>query len=64
MHSHTRLSHMEGLRMQALCVSNLKSFFSTTRHEGALGRGGIAPTHYRPRKKMGVCGQRHAPAAL
>jgi hypothetical protein len=31
----------------------------------ALGRrGGIAPTHSRPRHYMGVSGQRHAPAAL
>jgi hypothetical protein len=28
------------------------------------GRGGIAPTHSRPRLYMGVSGQRHAPAAL
>jgi hypothetical protein len=28
------------------------------------GRGGIAPTHSRPRHLMGVCGQHHAPAAL
>jgi hypothetical protein len=28
------------------------------------GRGGIAPTHSRPRHWMGVSGQRHAPAAL
>jgi hypothetical protein len=28
------------------------------------GRGGIAPTHSRPRHLMGVSGQRHAPAAL
>jgi hypothetical protein len=28
------------------------------------GRGGIALTHSRPRHKMGVSGQRHAPAAL
>jgi hypothetical protein len=27
-------------------------------------RGGIAPTHSRPRHYMGVSGQRHAPAAL
>jgi hypothetical protein len=27
-------------------------------------RGGIAPTHSRPRQKMGVSGQHHAPAAL
>jgi hypothetical protein len=31
---------------------------------GAGGRGGIAPTHSRPRHQMGVSGQRHAPAAL
>jgi hypothetical protein len=31
----------------------------------ALGRrGDIAPTHSRPRHKMGVSGQCHAPAAL
>jgi hypothetical protein len=31
----------------------------------ALGvRGGIAPTHSRPRNLKGVSGQRHAPAAL
>jgi hypothetical protein len=31
----------------------------------ALGeRGGIAPTHSRPRHQMGVSGQRHAPVAL
>jgi hypothetical protein len=31
----------------------------------ALGRkGGIAPTHSRPRHYMRVSGQRHAPAAL
>jgi hypothetical protein len=29
-----------------------------------VGRGGIAPTHSRPRHKMGVSGQHHAPAAL
>jgi hypothetical protein len=28
------------------------------------GRGGIAPTHTKPRHQMGVSGQRHAPAAL
>jgi hypothetical protein len=28
------------------------------------GRGGIAPTHSRPRHQMRVSGQRHAPAAL
>jgi hypothetical protein len=28
------------------------------------GRGGIAPTHSRPRHYIGVSGQRHAPAAL
>jgi hypothetical protein len=28
------------------------------------GRGGIAPTHSRPRHQMGVSGQHHAPAAL
>jgi hypothetical protein len=28
------------------------------------GRGGIAPTHSRPRHYMGVSGQRHDPAAL
>jgi hypothetical protein len=28
------------------------------------GRGGIAPTHSRPRHWVGVSGQRHAPAAL
>jgi hypothetical protein len=28
------------------------------------GRGGIAPTHSRPRHYVGVSGQRHAPAAL
>jgi hypothetical protein len=27
-------------------------------------RGGIAPTHSQPRRKMGVSGQRLAPAAL
>jgi hypothetical protein len=32
--------------------------------EALGGRGGIAPTHSRPRHKMGVSGQRHAPAAL
>jgi hypothetical protein len=32
--------------------------------EGLGGRGGTAPTHSRPRYKMGVSGQRHAPAAL
>jgi hypothetical protein len=31
---------------------------------GAGGRGGIAPTHSRPRHWMGVSGQRHAPASL
>jgi hypothetical protein len=35
-----------------------------TRREGAWGRGGIAPTHSRPRHYMGVSGQRHTPAAL
>jgi hypothetical protein len=29
-----------------------------------VGRGGIAPTHSRPRHKMGVSGQHHAPAML
>jgi hypothetical protein len=28
------------------------------------GRGDIAPTHSRPRRWMGVSGQRHAPTAL
>jgi hypothetical protein len=32
--------------------------------EALGGRGGIAPTHSRPRHWMGVSGQRHAPAAL
>jgi hypothetical protein len=32
--------------------------------EALGGRGGIAPTHSRPRHLMGVSGQRHAPAAL
>jgi hypothetical protein len=32
--------------------------------EALGGRGGIAPTHSRPRHYMGVSGQRHAPAAL
>jgi hypothetical protein len=32
--------------------------------EALGGRGGIAPTHSRPRNWMGVSGQRHAPAAL
>jgi hypothetical protein len=36
----------------------------STRHGGAWGRGDIAPTHSRPRHKMGVSGQHHAPAAL
>jgi hypothetical protein len=36
----------------------------TTRHGGAGGRGGIAPTHSRLQHYMGVRGQRHAPAAL
>jgi hypothetical protein len=31
--------------------------------EALGGRGGIAPTHSRPRHLMGVSGQRHAPAA-
>jgi hypothetical protein len=30
----------------------------------AKERGGIAPTHSRPRHQMGVNGQHHAPAAL
>jgi hypothetical protein len=29
--------------------------------EAPEGRGDIAPTHSRPRHKMGVSGQRHAP---
>jgi hypothetical protein len=32
--------------------------------EALGGRGGIAPTHSRPRHWMGVSGQRHAPAVL
>jgi hypothetical protein len=32
--------------------------------EALGGRGGIAPTHSRPRHYMGVSGQRHAPTAL
>jgi hypothetical protein len=32
--------------------------------EALGGRGGIAPTHSRPRHYMGVSGQSHAPAAL
>jgi hypothetical protein len=32
--------------------------------EALGGRGGIAPTHSRPRHYMGVSGQHHAPAAL
>jgi hypothetical protein len=32
--------------------------------EALGGRGGIAPTHSRPRHYMGVSGQRHAPAVL
>jgi hypothetical protein len=32
--------------------------------EALEGRGDIAPTHSRPRRYMGVSGQRHAPAAL
>jgi hypothetical protein len=32
--------------------------------EALGGRGGIAPTHSRPRHLMGVSGQRHAPATL
>jgi hypothetical protein len=32
--------------------------------EALGGRGGIAPTHSRPRHYMGVSGQCHAPAAL
>jgi hypothetical protein len=32
--------------------------------EALGGRGGIAPTHSRPRHQMGVSGQRHAPTAL
>jgi hypothetical protein len=28
------------------------------------GRGSIAPTHSLPRDWVGVCGQRHAPAAV
>jgi hypothetical protein len=32
--------------------------------EALGGRGGVAPTHFRPRHWMGVSGQRHAPAAL
>jgi hypothetical protein len=34
-----------------------------TRHGGAWGRGGIAPTHSRSRHQMGVSGQHHTPAA-
>jgi hypothetical protein len=32
--------------------------------EAQVGRGGIAPTHSRPRHWMEVSGQGHAPAAL
>jgi len=32
--------------------------------EALGGRGGVAPTHSRPRHWMGVSDQRHAPAAL
>jgi hypothetical protein len=32
--------------------------------EALGGRGGIAPTHSRPRHSMGVSGQHHAPAAI
>jgi hypothetical protein len=32
--------------------------------EALGGRGGIAPTHSRPRHGMGVSGQPHAPAAV
>jgi hypothetical protein len=32
--------------------------------EALGGRGGIAPTHSRPRHYVGVSGQNHAPAAL
>jgi hypothetical protein len=32
--------------------------------KGLGGRGGIDPTHSRPRHYMGVSGQRHDPAAL
>jgi hypothetical protein len=32
--------------------------------EALGGKGGIAPTHSRPRHYMGVSGQHHAPAAL
>jgi hypothetical protein len=32
--------------------------------EALGGRGGIAPTHSRPRHWMGVSGHRYAPAAL
>jgi hypothetical protein len=32
--------------------------------EALEGRGGIDPTHFRPRHYMGVSGQRHASAAL
>jgi hypothetical protein len=32
--------------------------------EALRGRGYIAPTHSRPRHKMGVSGQHHAPAAF
>jgi hypothetical protein len=35
-----------------------------TRHGSSWGRGGMAPTHSRPRHYMGVSSQRHAPAAL
>jgi hypothetical protein len=31
--------------------------------EALGGRGGIAPTHSRPRHWMGVSGQRHAPSS-
>jgi hypothetical protein len=41
------------------------SIQSVPQHNGdAEGRGCIAPTDSRPRRYMGVSGQRHAPAAL
>jgi hypothetical protein len=49
-----------------LSISNIVYIKSSpaTRHEGACGREGIAPTHSRPRHYMGVSDQRHDPAAL
>jgi hypothetical protein len=46
------------------CKKQKKKSSPATRHEGAWGRGGIAPIQSWPRNYMGVSGQRHAAATL